>query len=171
MTPSSPRLLIASLTLASFGLSACDRRGGGAVVDSNGETRAKTLEVMALEGALDTYDAARTDANEAAVKKAFAELDGEIADIDARIAKTDGLKREEATQQATDLRIYRTRQQARYAKLKAGAVIEDLKPEARAAGEKLRETAQDIGDSVSKAGRKIGDELKELGDQAGEKIK
>lgn len=160
---------IFSLSLClSLSLSACDRNP---VATRSDVPQTATVETGSLDAALAAYDAAPTEPNEVEVKRAFARLDADIAQLDVRVAKLEGAEREGAARKASDLRTYRTRQQARYAKLKAGDVVEDLKPEARKAAEKVRKAVGEVGDTVSEAGKKIGEELRDLGNKADKRIR
>ncbi len=147
-------------------LTACDRKHD--VAEAEATTRNDSASKTAtLSKAVDDYAADATPGNEALVEKAFADLDGKIAKLDGRAATTEGEEQSEAKEKAADLRADRIEQRARYAKIKAGALIEDLKPKARAVGEKVKEAAKDIGASVSEIGEKIGDEIRDRGHEAG----
>ncbi|MEO8351833.1 MAG: hypothetical protein ABI680_08875 [Chthoniobacteraceae bacterium] len=159
---------VAGMTLGL--LTACDRNASDvASVDSASDGSASKTAV--LSKAVDDYSAATTPENEALVEKAFADLDGKIAKLDGRVATTQGSEQAEAKQKAADLRVDRIKQRARFAKVKTGAVIEDLKPGVRAAGEKLKEAAKDVGASVSEIGEKLGDEIRDLGHEDRDKTK
>jgi hypothetical protein len=98
------RMLIAA-TLATVAFTGCERKP--AVVEVRPATplaepvaRTKTLETSQLGVAIDAYERTPTEEHRADVRKAFAELDGEVAELEALVAQRSGTSRDEATKAA-----------------------------------------------------------------------
>src|SRR3954468_23995136 len=68
--------------------------------------KTNTLETRRLGSAIDTYEQSPDADRSAAVKKAVADLDGEIAELEARVAKTSGGEKEEAEMKRRNLSEY-----------------------------------------------------------------
>lgn len=81
----------------------------------------KTLETSRLGTAIDLYERSATAENHADVKKAFAELDGEIAELEALVAQRSGGEREEAAVKLKNLQTYRAKETLRFTAAEAAA--------------------------------------------------
>jgi hypothetical protein len=108
----------------------------------------KTFETSGLDRAIDTYRAAPTETNRAAVEKAFAELDGEIAELKQKAASQSGEQRTEAERKLADLEAYREKQRANYAGERAEAAAE-------AAGNAVEGAAKEVGRAIENAGEAV----------------
>ena len=74
----------------------------------------KTLETKKLGAAVDEYVGLPNDVNAAEVKQAFADLDGEIAELQSRVAQTTGNDQAEARAKLENLQTYRAAEFARF---------------------------------------------------------
>jgi hypothetical protein len=138
----------------------CERRSE-AVVETRVEEPIKaepvsatsTFETAGLERALETYRANPTDQNKAAVDKAFAELDGEIAELKQKAAASTGNEKIETERKLADLQAYRDKQRVNY----TGEKAEDA---AASAGEAIKDATEDVGRAIEKTGEAIKDAVK-----------
>lgn len=81
----------------------------------------KTLETIKLGETVRTYERESTSENLAEVKKALAELDGEIAELEALVTKRIGAEKEEAAVKLKNLQAYRAGEVARFTAAQAQA--------------------------------------------------
>jgi hypothetical protein len=137
------------------------------------EPKTKTLETMKLGRAVDVYEREPTTEHAADVKKALADLDGEIAELEALVAKRSGAEREEAAVKLRNLQTYRATQVMRFnvAQAKPGIPApeerngrtgaEKVEDAARRAGQSIEDAAKKTGDAVEDAARKTGDAIKD----------
>ncbi len=160
-------LLSATGALALFTLG-CERRV--VVVEtaptpaSDPVARTETLETSRLGAAVDAFERTPTSENRAAAKKAFAELDGEIAELEEDVAKRTGSEREEAAIKLRNLQAYRTAQTTRFTAAEGKApAVPPSEPDARTGAEKLENAAERIGDKLEDAARKAGDAIDDAG--------
>jgi hypothetical protein len=124
--------------------------------------RTKTLETTRLGAAVDLFASEPTAEHQTDVKKALAELDGEIAELEALVAKRTGAEREEAAVKLRNLQTYRTAEVARFtaAQAKPGLVAPDANL-GRTGAEKVEDSAKKVGESIEDAARKTGDTIKD----------
>ncbi len=124
--------------------------------------KTKTRETSRLGEAVDAYERQPDAGNQAAVKKALADLDGEIAELEGLVARRSGGEREEAAVKLRNLQAYRAGEVTRF---NAAQVKAPLTPPASADGrsgaEELEDTARRVGNSVEDAARKAGDAIKD----------
>ena len=124
--------------------------------------RTKTLETSRLGAAVNSYEREPTSANHADVKKALADLDGEIAELEALVARRSGGEREEAAVKLRNLQTYRAGEVARFAAAQAKTPLTaPLSPDVRTGADKAEDAARRAGDSVENAARKTGDAIKD----------
>ena len=175
---------ILAVSIAALAFAACDRQPKTVIIEDRRPVevappvaRTKTFETARLGRAIDAYENGPTVANSADVSKAFAELDGEIAELVGYISKHDGSKRAEAERKLADLRAYRTKETARYAAAQINAVpgtavpAEPVRREAERATESAEDAARRVGDKVERAGKKVGDGLKDAADAVRDAVK
>src|SRR5215213_7191824 len=79
----------------------------------------KTLETARLGNAVDTFQREPTAENRTDAKKAFADLDGEIAELEEYVAKHTGGEREEAAVKLRNLQAYRAAETTRFTAIEA----------------------------------------------------
>lgn len=154
------------LILGTLMFSACDKRKDTTVIietQTPPATDTKTLETRALGTAINTYDKAPTAENAADVKRAFAELDGEIAELEGHVSNKTGDARAEALKKLNDLTAYRTSETARFTAIQTakGIVSEPRPVEGRTAGDDLKDAADKIGNSVEKGAKNVGEAIKD----------
>jgi len=132
-------------------------------VPEHPESKTKTLETARLGGAIDAYAQAPNAQNDAAVQKALAELDGEIAELKELVAKRSGESQAEAEAKLRNLQQYRTTETVRFAALQAKAGVTPSVPpvDARSGGEKVEDTARKVGNTIEDAAKKVGDTVKD----------
>lgn len=124
--------------------------------------RTKTAETSRLGEAIDRYEKEPTAGNNAAVKKALAELDGEIAELEERVAKKAGAERDEAAVKSKNLQNYRVAETLRFTQAQAMAGVGAApQPDARTGAEKLKDSARKAGDAIKDAAKKTGDAIKD----------
>ncbi len=128
-------------------------------------TATKTFETSRLGNAIDRYVSSHSAVDAADANKAFAELDGEIAELQERVAKTDGDDRAEAAGKLANLQSYRTKEQVRFSAAKATAPMSTSTPETD-----VRSGAEKVGDSLNRAASNVGDAAKDLGHSIGQGI-
>ncbi len=165
------KLLTSAAIAAAISLGACERKTvtieAPTPVDLHWTPDAptSTLETKKLGAAVDNYVASPTDTNAAQVKKTFADLDGEIAELEERVAKTTGQDRAEAQGKLTNLQTYRAAETARFsvASVKLAPAHPTPVVDTRAGAEK-------VGDGVENAANKIGRTLEHGAENVGDKI-
>jgi len=125
-------------------------------------SKTKTLETSRLGAAVDSYERNSSAANHAAVKKALADLDGEIAELEELVAKRTGEGRAEAAAKLKNLQTYRAAEVMRFTTAQAKAPLSPAEPaDARSGAQKIEDTAKDVGKSIEDAARKTGDAVKD----------
>ena len=165
------KLLTCGAIAAVISLGACERKTVTIVaptpVDLHQAPDAPTttLETKKLGIAIDNYVASPSDMNAAQVKKAFADLDGEIAELQERVAKTSGQDQAEARGKLTNLQTYRAAETARFsvASVKLAPMNPTPVVDTRAGAEK-------VGDNVENAAQKIGRSIEHGAENVGDKI-
>lgn len=124
--------------------------------------RTKTMETARLGEAVDAYQRNPTAENLADAKKAFAKLDGEIAELEAYVAKHSGSERAEAAAKRQNLTAYRTTETARLTAAQAKAPLTPTTPaDGRTGAEKLEDSARRVGNTVEGAAKTAGDAIKD----------
>jgi BMFP domain-containing protein YqiC len=124
----------------------------------------KTLETAALKSAIDSYTAYPTAENAAHVRKAFAELDGEIAELEAKVTRETGEDRAEAAQKLANLTAYREAEKARFAQTPAsgpGVVPADGRSGAQKIEDAARKSADSLKDAAKDAADGVGDAIRD----------
>ncbi len=162
-TPTLPLVtLFAALTLI-----ACERKV--VVVEVAPATpmpepvaRTKTLETSRLGAAVDAYVQRPTEESRAEVKKALADLDGEVAELEALVAKRTGSARDEAATKLRNLQSYRTGEVARFNAAQVTAPL-GVRPagDGRTGAEKIEDGAKRVGNSIEDAAKRTGDAIKD----------
>lgn len=153
--------------VAAFGTFGCERKT--VVIQVPAPTpvvepvaRTKTLETARLGAAVDSYEREPSSANHAEVKKALADLDGEIAELETLVAKRTGSEREEAAVKLKNLNTYRADEVARFAAAEVRAPLAAPIPaDSRTGAEKVEHSARKVGDAIEDAARKTGDAIKD----------
>ncbi|MEO7931899.1 MAG: hypothetical protein ABIT76_01950 [Chthoniobacterales bacterium] len=129
------------------------------------ESATATLETKKLGTAIDQYASTPSAENAADVKRAFADLDGEIAELQARVAKTSGSDQAEAQAKLTNMQTYRAKETARYAAATATAPQSNMTPiepvDTRTGAEKIEHTLDKVGRSIEHSAENVGDKVKD----------
>jgi hypothetical protein len=87
----------------------------------------ETRETQAAENAIESYADKPSDQAKADVNEAFAVLDKEIAELEARVASTGGEKRAEADAKLQELKERKNELKGDYTKTKFDTLVEDAK--------------------------------------------
>jgi hypothetical protein len=141
------------LGIAVVALTACDNPPRSVAEKGAGEPGTRTFETAGLDQAIAAYRADPTKQNRAAVDKAFAELDGEIAELKQKAASATGDEKVEIERKIADLESYRTKQHANYAGERAESAAESAK-------DAVKDAAKEVGGAIESAGeaiRKVAD--------------
>ena len=161
------RLILSSLAAAAVTLLGCERKTVVGEIPSTPPlaepvAKTKTLETSRLGAAVDRYERRPSDENHADVKKALADLDGEIAELEALVAKRTGNSREEAAVKLKNLQTYRAAETARFTAAQAGAPL-GTRPaaSARTGADKIEDGAKRVGNTIEDAAKKTGDAIKD----------
>jgi hypothetical protein len=130
-------------------MTSCDQRPEP-VTEKTAEpvSATKTFETATLDRAIEAYRATPTEQTKASVEKAFAELDGEIAELKQKAASQSGNQKIETEKKLADLQSYREKQRANYVGEKAEAAAES-------AGDTVEDAAKDVGRAIEKTGEAI----------------
>jgi hypothetical protein len=124
--------------------------------------RTKTLETSRLGAAIDDFEREPTAANKAEVNKAFAKLDGEIAELQEYIAKHDGDDRAKAAAKLENMQSYRGAETTRFASAQAKSGLGIRGPaDARTGAEKVEDSTKKVGNGIEDAAKKAGDAVKD----------
>ena len=158
-------LLSSIAAIAILSLAGCDRDSvviAPATPVPEPVAKTKTLETSRLGSAVDAYERNSNAENLADVKKALADLDSEIAELEALVAKRSGSERDEAAAKLHNLQTYRTAETARFTAAQAKAQV-GLAPsgDARTGAEKVEDTAKNLGNSIEDAARRTGGAIKD----------
>jgi hypothetical protein len=146
-------LLLLTLCTGIALFAACEKKPQ--VVEKPTATLAN-LETARLGMAIDAYVVSPTDAQASNVDRAFAELDGEIAELDLRATKTSGADREEARSKSAQLHTYRDKEMARFTEARIRVKTQAEKSTAES---KIESAADKIGDGVKEAVETVTDKL------------
>ena len=106
-----------------------------------------TLETERLGAAIDTFEDTPTVENQSSVRLAFAKLDGEVAELDDRVVRTDGSDRAEASAKSVNLQRYRDAEMVRFTRAQEGAYLDKSLPaDSRSAAQKVRDANIMVGE-------------------------
>jgi len=178
------RIILTTSILGLLTFAACERKTTTVVMDLPAnpvvqttpvpEPAAKTttVETRRLSAAIDTFEKVPTEENKSSVKLAFAKLDGEIAELEDRVVKTDGTDRAEASAKLNNLQRYRDTESLRFTKDLDGLALDATPPvDSRSAAQKAGDTAEMVGEKVENGGRKVERTLEKAARNTGEAIK
>ena len=168
--------LTITLSIALLGSTACKREPSVIIVEASPtpipESRTKTLETRVLGKEIEAFESNPSITQGARVEKAFADLDGEIAELVGHVEKETGDERREAERKLADLREYRNAQHARFLRAQASARLEEKReaviPPASESGER---GAEKLGGKIDDAARKVEEGLKDAADAVREKAR
>ena len=131
-----------------------------------------TFETSRLGTAINVFEKAPTVENQSSVKLAFSKLDGEIAELEDRVVKTNGTDREEASAKLNNLQRYRDAETTRFTKDQDGLALDANSPaDSRSAAQKAGDTAAMVGEKVEDGTRKVGRTIERAARNTGEAIK
>lgn len=88
----------------------------------------RTMETRRLATAVDAYAQAQNPENDAAVRKAMADVDAELAELEDLLAKRYGREREKIGHKLRRLEAYRSEQTTRFAEAQAGSGLTTPEP-------------------------------------------
>ena len=128
------------------------------------------LETNRLGTTIDAYVQAPNLERAAEVDRAFAELNGEIAELDQRAANSNGDVRATAVSKAADLRSYRDKEHIRYLEAQVRAKSDEAKQSSSDMTEKLKDAAQKTGEGVRDAAEAVKEGVEKSVDKAKEKL-
>lgn len=132
----------------------------------------KTLETSRLGNAIDTYSREATPSNRADVEKAFADLNGEIAELQERAAITTGSDRDEALAKARSLTAFKHAEELRFAAVRALPNGDTLPPaDTRTGAQKIEDGAKDAADTIEDAAKDTADAIGDAMEKAGDTLK
>jgi len=131
-----------------------------------------TFETARLGAAIDKFEKAPTMENQSSVKLAFAELNGEIAELDDRVVKTSGTARAEAAAKSVNLQKYRDAEMIRFTKAQA-FTTPDVNPPAdsRSGSQKIKDTAAKVEENIEDGTKKVGRTIEKGAKNTGDAIK
>ena len=160
-------LTVVTLILSAFLLVGCEKKV--VVIEVPPTTpipepvaKTKTMETSRLGAAVDAYEQRPEAGNLAGVKKALADLDGEIAELEGLVARRTGDGREEAAVKLRNLQKYRAAEVTRLNAAQVKAPLTAPPPaDGRTGAEKMEDSARRVGNSVEDAARKTGDAIKD----------
>ncbi|MES2571095.1 MAG: hypothetical protein V4710_13695 [Verrucomicrobiota bacterium] len=172
-------LLIATVALS---LAACERKGSTVIVETRPPHSSPaeaippitTRETKKLGEAIDSFQAHPTAEASAEVKKRFAELDGEIAELELSAAKSSGREQEEANAKVRNLQSYRMTEAARFTRIQGPStdrLPSETPPDSRTATDKVEDKARDVGDRLEAGAKKAGEVIKDAAERTGEAVK
>jgi len=160
----SVSVLAATFALA---ISACEKKPQ---VTEKPSPATMNIETTRLGAAVDGYIQNPSTTQSADVDRAFAELDGEIAELDQLQAKSTGEARTEAQTKADNLRNYRDKERLRYTEAQVRAKAQAANDGAKDAGNKVNEAAEKAGDGVKNAAEAVKDGVENAVDSVKEKL-
>ena len=180
-TENTARFILAASIVCAFTFTACERKttaeeptapASPATQTAEPIAKTSTFETARLGGAIDRFEKTPTVENQASVKLAFTELDGEIAELELRVTKTHGSARAEAAAKAANLQKYRDSEMVRFTKAQIGTAFETTPPaDSRSGAQKMKDTAVKVGDTVEDGAEKVGKTLEKGAKNTGEAIK
>jgi len=148
--------------------SACEEKPPQAVEKPTPQTT--NLETSRLGSAIDTYARTPSAENAADVDRAFAELGGEIAELDQQVTKVSGAEATEARTKADNLRTYRDKERLRYTEVQARVQTEKIQSGARDVGDKIEDAARKTGEGIKDAAGAVKDGVGDAVDSVKEKV-
>jgi hypothetical protein len=171
--------LTLTLSIAILGSTACKREPRVIIVETSPtplpESRTKTLETRVLGKEIEAFEANPSVTQSARVQKAFADLDGEIAELVAHVEQKTGEERREAERKLADLHEYRNAQNVRFLRAQSTARLEEKReaviPPASEAAERAERGAEKLGGKIDDAARKVEEGLKDAADAVREKAR
>lgn len=160
-------LATAFLTLNLLILVACERRTVVMEVPPQAPaaepvSRTTTIETERVGAAVNAFAGNPTAENLADAKKAFADLDGEIAELEAYVAKHTGSERAEAAAKLNNLTEYRAVETARLTAAQAKTPLTQPAPDARSGAEKVENSVRRAGSAIEDAAKNVGDAVKDV---------
>lgn len=117
--------------------------------------RTATMETHALGREIDTFERTPSVVQGARVKKAFAEMDVEIAEMIELVAKENGDGLPGAARKLADLGAYRDAEHVRFLR------IEALAPLRSAEQPRNEGPAEKVGGKIDEAARKVGNKFRD----------
>jgi hypothetical protein len=179
--PTSTRFILTASILGALTFTACERKSvteepappvNPLVQPADPVAKTTTLETGRLGVAIDTFEKAPTAENHSSVNLALAQLDGEIAELEDRVVKTDGTDRAEAAAKLDNLKSYRDAEKVRFAKVQVGTAFDPNPPaDSRSAAQKLEDTVEKVGDKIEEGAKKVGETIEEAAKDTGEAVK
>jgi hypothetical protein len=157
-----------ALALAALALAACGRQPP-VIVETAPPTplpvaRTQTLETHALKKEIDAFAERPSLAQSARVDQAFAEIDGEIAELAEHAAKRSSEDRAEAARKLADLRAYRTSEHVRFLRLQAKAELQEKRGAVEPPAVPPSPSTEKLGDKIDDAARNTDDALRDAAD-------
>jgi len=175
------RFILAASIVCAITFTACDRQTTAGEptppVNLTAKTpepiaKTRTFETARLGAAIDKFEKAPTADNQSSVKLAFAELNGEIAELEDRAVKTDGATRAEALAKSINLQKYRDAERIRFTKAQIGTGFDGNPPtDSRSGMQKMKDAAVNVGDKVEDGAEKVGKTLEKGAKNTGEAMK
>lgn len=170
-----PSIIIFALA-AALAVTGCDRHpekahSAGAADAGAPIPNTKTPETRKLATTINVFERTPNAETSAQVKKAFADLESEIAELQVDVAKSSGGPREEAAAKQRNLESYRDAEQLRFAKAQAAAGFSDQPVADTPVGDAVDDKARRAGEAIGDAARKAGSAIKEGADKIGEAVK
>ncbi len=169
--------LFAVLTVASaLAFTGCEKKptvenaAPGAVTEAP-VAKTKTFETIHVSAAIDAYVNAPSDDKAAAVDRALAELEGEIAELRERIAKASGDEHVEVGTKIQNLTEFHTKEKARYTAAKVGAAVGAVKEDADKAADTVKDGAADAADDAKDAAHDAKEAIKDAAHKTGDAVK
>lgn len=161
-------ICLPALTIATIvGLSACEKKPQ---VVEKPVAETQNFETGKLGTTIDAYISSPTATNAAAVERAFADLDGEIAELDQRLAQNPGSDTAETQRKAGELRTYRDKEKLRYTEALARAKAAQARESAQGANESVKDAAEKVGEGVKDAAESVKDGVENAVDAVKEKL-
>lgn len=180
-TSMNARFFLAASIGFALSLTACDRKTTAGeparpvmptTLSAEPVAKTSTFETARIAEAIKTFEKAPTVKNQSAVKLAFAELDGEIAELDDRVVKSTGSDRADAAAKLKNLQDYRDAETIRFAKAQVGTGLEVTSPaDGRSGTQKISDTATKVGESIKDGTQKVGRTLEKGAKNTGDAIK
>jgi len=175
------RFILAASIACAFTFTACERKttaeepsASPIPVAQPAEPIAKTstFETARLGAAIDKFKKTPTVENQSSVKLAFAELDGEIAELDDRAVKTNGNDSAEATAKSVNLKKYRDAEMIRFMNSHPIATSEVNSPaDSRSGAQKMKDTAAKGEENVENGAKKVGKTIEKGVQNTGDALK
>lgn len=168
------KIHILSITIAAALAAGCNRRPTVIIETAPPAptplpvARTVTFETRALGREIDTFEQTPSTVQQARVQKAFAEIDGEIAELVEHVATKSGDGRAEAARKLADLRGYREGERVRFDRLE---VRKQFRAEEPAMPPRGDGTAEKIGEKIDRTANKIEDKLRDAADVVRDKAR